>query len=185
MRKSELIDICYSYYPRNIDCINQKEYYIETREYKNLLERIKNTKKEYSKNKIIINRLEHISTNWGSFKDKTYFEWQDRCYTFEFTKEYENTFFQLKLYQSILLPIYFIKYFKIVPSSNNVKCLKIPKEEFLDLNFLSSIEFILKDSHLIELDYKLANVIIKDINFDDIQMGNFSLFNAFFNSQNI
>lgn len=185
MIRSELIDIAYRYYPRNIDCINQKEYYILTSEYKNLLEKIENNKKQYSKNKIIINKLEHIGTKWGKFKDATYFEWQDRCFTFEFTKEYENTFLQLKLYQSILLPIYFIKYFKITPSNNNPKYIKISKEEFLDLNFLSSIKFILEDNNFTEFDYKLAYSIIKDINFDDIQMGKFTFFNTFFNSENI
>lgn len=185
MRESELLDIAYRYFPRNIDCINQKEYYRTTREYRNLFEKIKNYKEEYSKNKIIIARLEHISQNWGNFKDTTYFEWQDRCFTFEFTKEYEGTFFQLKLYQSILFPIYFIECFKVISSNNSLECLKISKEEFLDSNFIVSIEFILKENNFIEFDYKLSNSIIKDINFDDIQMGKFTFFNVFFNSQNI
>lgn len=185
MKKKNLLDIVYKYYPRNVDCINRKEFYISTKEYKNLLIKINISKKEYSKNKLIINDLKKISENWGDFNDLTYFEWLDRCYTFEIIKKNNNTFFQLKIYQSILAPFYFIKFYEIKPIDERFKYYEISENNFFDPNYILTIESIMKKNNLEKFDSKLINLKIRDINFDDIELGSFTFFNAFFNSQNI
>jgi hypothetical protein len=59
------------------------------------------------------------------------------------------------------------------------------KVNFNDPVFISKIYKILKKNKLSEFDSELINQKIKDVNFDDIQMGEFTFFNVFFNSQNI
>ncbi|WP_299833789.1 hypothetical protein [uncultured Tenacibaculum sp.] len=179
--KNQLLEVCYNYYPIDIDSIKDKKIYLDTNEYKRLISEINIHK--VKNNEKFITELNSIAEKYSyELNDKTYFEWLDRCYTYELIRKVNDYFILVKLYKSILKPLYFIEQFKIVELDNNrVEYMDIELEE--DIFFLEKLRFFCERKGFFEFDKKLKNFQVININFDDIEMGKFTFFNAFFNSQ--
>lgn len=180
------LEKAYEYYPKNIDAINNKEKYILTNEFKKLLSTIEKHKKNLGGNSDLFRKLKKTNNNQFILSDDTFFQWNDRCYTFSFSKVIDNnTTICLKYYKSILIPYFYFTPFYIKKNGERYIYLNIDKNNFPYPNLVHNIKQISKEENLIEFDSKLINRKINNINFDDIKMGHFTLFNTFFLSQNI
>lgn len=183
---NELLDVAYKYYPCKIDSINQKEEYLLTLEYKKILNQINLFSEPYPKEiNFFLNDLRNINQNNFLFNDLTYFNWMDRCYTFEFKKKVNNSFFIIKLLRSIIRPFFIIETELCVMKNNSFKHFKLKKKDPVFIDLINKIIPLCNKHNLLEFDYDLVNIKIENINFDDIKMGEFTFFNAFFNSQQI
>lgn len=188
MNETELLIIAHEYYPINIDCIAEKDSYVKSMQFKILLKKIQEHKKGYPNDIIVL--IEEfralIKTTKFVFNDTTYFEWHDRCYTFEFVhRDLDDTTLILKFYKSIIAPFFFVEYFQTNVINNVNRYFKASKGDFHYPDFINGIYSIAKKIGLKELDPELADKKVPDINFDDIPMGEFTYFNIFFNSQNL
>ncbi len=182
INKKELLNIIYDYYPRNINSINDVEGYTQSKEYKNLLNCIEKNKKPYKNQmKNFLEDIRKTNKNGFNFKDITNFGWQDRCYTLEFDKQINNkSFLNLKIFKSILGPYYLIKTYEIEFLNNRYKYNTISNSLFPYPNFIYDLKQILKKYNLSEIDYQLSKSKINNINFQDIEMKEFTVFNALF-----
>lgn len=186
MKKKDLLKIAYSYYPYKLDCSLEKAKYLTSKEFLNLCNKIEFHKKRTSKTQQKFEeRLKKVCNPKFTFENITYFEWMDRCFTYQYAEKKSDSFFLLKIFESIIIKKYYvIKYFKVKTLNNNYTYKEITKNEFKNNDFLFNLQTILKDNEYIELSKSLITEQIEFINFDDIPMGNFTYFNAFFNSQN-
>ena len=182
----DFLKIAYFYYPKNTDSINDKNTYITSKEYIRLDRKINENKVLHVENKFnLINSLNKVKCNYEfTFKDSTYFEWNDRCYTLEYTLKVHDKTFLLKLFISIIAPVFSIKFFLLESNNERVKYKEIKIEEFCCNDLIESLKSLLNDNNYFEINNSLGSKRILDINFDDIPIGEFTFFNTFFNSQN-
>ncbi len=184
MTNENLLKVVYNYFPKGIDCIKEKKIYVETKEYKRLSNHIKSFNNPYSKEiDIFIEEIKNLNFPNFSFNDSSYFEWEDRCYTFEFCKEINGESFILRVYLSILKPYFTIKFFKINVENDRHIYNIISSKSFPEEKLILELKNILEKHSYKEFDESLLSERIFDINFQDINMGEFTFFNAFFVNQ--
>lgn len=184
MEQKQLLNLIYNFYPRNIDCVNQKELYIKSLQYERLSKLISENKAPYSiEMKNFISSFKELDD--FVYNDTTNFDWLDRCYTFEFSKKIDQGYLLLRFYKSIIAPYYLILCFKIVEKGNRQKYIPIIKSEFSDQNILNKLNIIAKQFQLKSFDDNILKNTISDISFEDISFRKFNFFNAFFLNQEI
>jgi hypothetical protein len=191
MIKNNLKNLAYLFYPKNIDNMLDKEYYLKTYEYKNL----SNTLNEftnylesdfYTK---IINEIKSID-QYKSITDTTVFNWEDRCISLEIDFLQNSTLNKICIHISFLIPFYIIYVLENEIELNPYKWKTIPthnkeKENTFFLEKIKTLSLIIeKHTNFNKFPMHLINEIIHDINFQDIEMGEFNFFNAFFLNQN-
>ena len=192
MIKNNLKNLAYLFYPKNIDNMLDKEYYLKTYEFKNL----SNTLNEftnylesdfYTK---IINEIKSID-QFKNITDTTVFNWEDRCISLEIDFLQNSTLNKICIHISFLIPFYIIYVLENEIELNPYKWKTIPthnkeKENTIFLEKIKTLSLIIeKHTSFNKFPMHLINEIIHDINFQDIEMGEFNFFNAFFLNQNI
>lgn len=186
MDSEELLKVAYTYYPKGVNSILDKEFYIGSGQYRALTEEINKHKDLHSKKRsVLFEELNSLGGTEFTLADSTNFEWQDRCYTYEFVKNVENHSLILKFYNSIIAPFFVIRYFESKVIKNVNRFYRISEMEFQHKSLVKNIYSISKKNELKQLSNKISETKIPDINFDDIQMGQFTFFNVFFNSENL
>lgn len=173
-------ELIYTFYPKGIDALNNPKKYIESLEHKNLLDKI-NSKGEIQ-TKSLRNECENLSLR---FDDYTLFDWYDRCYNFQLSEISENNLYKIHINISIISPFYFI-FLSQTHIDENGKHISITKR-ILNQDLKKYHVIINHLSRLIEdeIGYKKFNEkylakVISDVNFQDIEMGKFTYYNAFF-----
>jgi hypothetical protein len=182
-----LKNLATTYYPRGICAMNDYEKYIETFEFKNLVEKINsafNTIKDGDLNSLVLNELKKNLTLMD-MEDVTS-ESSDRCLSFKASFFEGNVLSQLYLNMSVIVPYYYIYVTKNKFQSEPYRWVNLPERD-VDAEvgeFNSHISFI---SDVIEKKFSfnrfpdnMVNTIIPDINYADVELGNFTYFNAFF-----
>lgn len=191
MINNVLLKLVYLYYPKNICPWNEKEKYMQALEYKRLQSAIddfdsnqiirKNIKKEFEDDEILkdFEDFSRLDSN------------QDRCYTFFLNVAEGGEMYSISLHLSILIPYYAIRKGWHTPSPFFPKSLieKLEREK-LDTRkmdeLIHDIERIVEEKLLYKkFPSELMNNIIVDTSFGDIYLGDFTMFNAFFNNSNI
>jgi hypothetical protein len=185
-----LKSLAYLYYPKNICPWNQQELYLETLEYKRLQsiidffdsdesQKTRNTiKEEFDKDLFL-----------KDFQDLSRLDLQDRCYTFLLTVVEDSKLCSITLYMSILIPYYVIK---TIIHTNQIFISKSRLEELekenLDLRKIKDL--VLEVENIVEnkllyskFPKEIVNNKFEDISFQDSYLGEFKMFNAFFNNQ--
>ena len=191
MIKNNLKNLAYLFYPKNIDNMLDKEYYLKTYEFKNL----SNTLNEftnylesdfYTK---IINEIKSID-QFKNITDTTVFNWEDRCISLEIDFLQNSTLNKICIHISFLIPFYIIYVLENEIELNPYKWKTIPthnkeKENTIFLEKIKTLSLIIeKHTSFNKFPMHFINEIIHDINFQDIEMGEFNFFNAFFLNQN-
>ncbi len=193
MINNVLLKLVHLYYPKNICPWDEKEKYMQAIEYKRLQSIIdyfdsdsnliirKNIKKEFEDDEILkdFEDFSRLDSN------------QDRCYTFFLNVVEGGEMYSISLHLSILIPYYVIRKGCHTRSPFFPKSL-IEKLEREKLDTRKMEELILNVEMIVEekLLYKkfpssLMNKLIIDRSFGDIYLGDFTMFNAFFNNSNI
>ncbi|MQP25213.1 hypothetical protein GFJ94_09060 [Flavobacterium sp. LMO8] len=191
MIQKNLKNLAYLFYPKNIDNILDKENYLKTFEYKNLT----NTLNEFSNYlesdfyiKIIdeIKNIDHLK----NITDVTVSNWEDRCISLEIDVLRDSTLNKICIHISFLVPLYLIYILENEIELNPYKWKTVPmhnpeKEQSIFLEEIKTISCIIeKQTGFNKFPIQLANETIPNINFQDIEMGEFNFFNAFFLNQN-
>ena len=192
MIKSILKNIAYLYYPKGISNIEQKEIYQKSLEFKRLLSITNNFSKEneytISYNLLLSEFKKHEKLK--DIKDVSLLHWQDRALSFEIDFLLDNKLNKLCLNISLLIPYYVVILLENEIELNPYKWVTLPKRnrileatEYKDLlNLISSIvEDTIKYNKFPE---DLVNTILPDLSFNDIRIGNFTFYNAFFLDDN-
>ncbi len=182
----DILKIAYDYYPQGINSISDKGSYIGSNQYKALSNEISRHKDLLLRNKVSLfeELLKSLVGTEFALADSTNFEWQDRCYTYEFVKNVDGHSLVLKLYNSIIAPFFAIRYFESKIVKNINRFYRISKGEFQHGSLLQNIYSVAEAHGLKELSNEISETKISDINFDDVQMGQFTFFNVFFTSEN-
>lgn len=182
-----LKNLATTYYPIGICAFDEFEKYTNTFEYKNLTRKVNSAFSLIRQNGINKQILEELKKNENikEIEDVT-LESSDRCLTYKVNFFEGNVLYQLCLNLSIIVPYYNVYVLKNNFELEPYRWLNLPerdKESEID-KFESSIKFI---SNIIEQKFlfnkfpdNLINTIIPDINYADVELGNFTYFNAFF-----
>lgn len=187
-----LKNTAYTYFPRGVCSINERQKYLDSEEYKRLYhnsttvfddEEFKN-----SYDRLITEFKKH--TQFKAINDVSVLQWQDRCLSFEIDYVEENILSKICIRISLLVPYYLIYVteneieinpysWKTLPVRNITKEQTIYKDH-IDLLF----EIINNVTGFIAFPEEYADIIITDLCFNDVKMGNFTLYNAFFLDDN-
>lgn len=193
MIEDVLRNLAYLFYPKNICPWDEKEVYLQTLEYKRLKEiidsfdsdenlKIRDTIKKEFKDDLILRDFEDFSRLDSN---------EDRCFTFFLNIFEGGELLSISLHISILLPYYAIRrgWHHAEPWFTKERIEELEREN-LDSRKLEDL--ILDIETIVEekLFYKkiplsVMNTIIDDASFGDIRLGDFTMFNAFFNNYNI
>lgn len=185
-----LKNIAYLYYPKNICPWTQKEQYLETMEYKRLEtlidlfdsddnQKIRNSiKEEFDKDSVL-----------KGFQDFSRLDWQDRCYTFFLNVVENGELCSITLYLSILVPYYVIDTI-IHKEQMIISKARIEELEKENLDPRKMKDLVLEIEDIVEKKFlyskfpkSILNSKFEDISFQDFYLGEFKMFNAFFNNQ--
>lgn len=186
-----LKSLAYLYYPKNICPWNQKEQYLGTSEYKRLQslidffdsddnQKIRNNIKKEFQDDLILKDFEDFSILDSN---------QDRCYTFFLNVFEGGELYSISLYLSFLIPYYTIRkqWHPAEPFYSKARIEELEREK-LDTRKID--ELVLAVESIVEgkLFYEkfpqmLMDNKILDVSFGDIYLGNFTMFNAFFNNR--
>lgn len=176
--------IVYKYYPKNICASKDKLFYEKTEEFILITKIINDISIHFDIKLFKINLEEKIKQKVFDF---TLFSWYDRSYNIQFrigNKNSKSFIFCINI--SVLIP-YYICYILEVEKDEELNRLKFPpRRNFIIENsiFKNKIEmvksFIEENTTLMEFPESILYNKINNINFQDIEMGNFTFFNAFF-----
>ena len=168
MKKSILKKIAYSYFPRNINSVSEKDAYKNSVEFKKLESVINRLKEE--KIPQIFFELKQIFQDSFSIclTNITSFEHFDRSYCFQLAKDNSVV---ANVYLSFIIPYYFVK---MNPHLSFGKRL----EEEISQGIEERTAFN-------KFPENLENELIEDVSFQDIKKGEFTFFNAFFSDENL
>lgn len=177
--------LAYTFYPKGISPYYDREDYNRTKEYKLLLDTIKNRTSFSEKNKNeLMNDLGEITKM--NFDDFSLFSWEDRAYNLQSVIQYSDHLIEVMcLNISVIIPYYTIYCLRLAKIPNSIMIEEAPE---LDVNIynqnkdkISGIEKLLEDNYnLNKFNEELKDIIIPDIGFKDIYLKKFTFFNAFF-----
>lgn len=186
-----LTNFVYLYYPKNVCPWDDKEKYLKTLEYKKLQSTIdyfnsdenqtirNNIKKEFQED-LILKDFEDFSILDSN---------QDRSYTFIVNIFEGGELYSITLYLSFLIPYYAIRtqWHPAEPFYSKARIVELEKEK-LDTRKIDelvlAVERIVEDKLFYEkFPQLLMDNKIVDVSFGDIYLGNFTMFNAFFNNR--
>lgn len=191
MIETILKNLAYLFYPKKICSREEENKYNNSEEYNRLLHIINYFHadenimlysikfKEEFENDDVLRKLSPISM----------VDWQDRAVTFNLSVIENKELYTISLYLSILIPFYTIRVQKnrIELFFSNLEIDEMDKKNLESRkikDLIIDIESTVENKMLYKkFPKELINVIIDDISFQEIQMGNFTMFNAFFNNQ--
>lgn len=176
--------IIYNYYPKGINSMRESELYNNSKEFKLLKEKISSRKIE-SKIEKVKNKISSLGIN--ELFDFSLFDWYDRSYNLQFLiNEEKDTVHIFCLNISVIANFYTYYVLEVKKDFNQVLG-TFPKRSIRLSDYNYNPDMVRKITSIIEenLEYKkisneLLNEVIIDINFQDISMGDFNVFNAFF-----
>jgi len=192
MIETILKNIAYTYYPKEIDAMTEKEDYVMTVEFNRLLDTINDIQKnegfQKSYDSLIIGFNSHNSVK--NIKDVSVLDWLDRCISFELDIVQGNELIKICLNISLIVPYYIVYLLKNDIEVNPYKWLTLPKRdreleasEYGELiTQISSI--VEKNTHYNKFPESIGKIILPDISFGEVVFGDFSLYNAFFLDEN-
>lgn len=186
-----LKDIAYTYFPKGICNIEQREIYLKSIEYQRLRTITSNFFNndelkvchdalffEFSKHPLLSN-----------IQDISLLHWDDRCLTFEIEIIEKNILSKIHLNISLLIPFYIIYILENKIQLEPYQWLTLPQlsstKEMMYKEHIYSMSNIVEDiTKYRPFPKELVNIIIPDLCFKDIRFGNFTLYNAFFLDNN-
>lgn len=184
-----LTNLAYLFYPKNICSYKEKDKYFISDEYKRLDKRIIDFDSKKNRDlRIEILKVFEQDYTLKNFRDFSLFEWKDRCMTFNLTLIEDGEMYTISLHLSILIPFYVIRCNKNIIelffSKSKIEELENENVETRKISeLISDIEAIVENKLLYrKFPKELLGVIIPDLSFQDSKLGDFNMFNAFFNN---
>lgn len=187
-----LVNLAYLYYPKNICPWDEREKYLETKEHKRLMSVINFFDSDENK-KLRENVMAEFKQDpiLKDFEDFSRLDYQDRCFKFFLNVFEDGKLYSISLYLSILSPYYVIVQLTHPPepffSQSRIEELERENTDPRKLkDLILDIESIVEDKLLYQkFPESLIRTVIDDISFQDIYLGHFKMYNAFFNNEYI
>ena len=187
MLEEILKNIAYSYYPKGKCAITEKEYYVASIEYKNLSDTLSdlqtNSNFEKTYNLLVSEFKKNEKIN--NIKDVSLLDWQDRCLSFELDIFDGDRLIKICLNISLLIPYYAIYALNNKIQEEPYRWITAPQRDNLsesevneEINLISLITKRITKFCLFP-EY-LAKTVIQDLSFGEVELGNFTFYNAFF-----
>ena len=190
MLKEVLLQQVRLYYPKDI-CPYEREKYMRTIEYERLTSLIDYFDSEANIRVSVKNEFENDEV-LKDFEDFSRLDSnQDRCYTFYLNVFEDGELYLIALHLSILMPYYLIRksWHPAEPffTKSRVEELEREKKDRRKIDeLIIDVETIVEKRLMYEkFPPSLMNQVIADSSFGDIYLGNFTMYNAFFNNINI
>lgn len=187
-----LLNLAYLFYPKNICPWNENEKYLHTEEYKRLKSTIDLFNSDENKKlRNIIKAEFEEDLILKDFEDFSRLDYQDRCLKYFLNVFEEGKLYSISLYLSILSPYYVIVKMQHPPepffSQSRIEELERENTDTRKIKeLILDIENIVENKLLYtKFPQALIHTIIDDISFQDIYLGHFKMYNAFFNNENI
>lgn len=193
MIQKVLENIASLFYPRNICAWTESDKLVASEEYKRLRSLLDSfdTEENHKWRKQLSDEFEKDAT-LKDVEDRSRLDYiEDRCLTFFWLIVENGELKSITLYISILVPYYVIqtithKNQMVIPQSKIDELEKNSSETRKIDELVSVIENIVET----KLSYQkfpkeLMNIVIEDISFQDSYLGEFKMFNAFFNNQSV
>lgn len=180
-------NIAYLYFPKDIDSITQKNEYIQTPEYKRLLELTISFLNKNNLDEVLKVTRDVLGFD---FKDISMLNWQDRCFTLEYAELEEDKLYRTIVYLSIINPVYYVQVFENEINletktwkTSPVK-VKLSENEKCEDNVFKISQLLESKFFYTQFPSHLINEKIDDLTFQDIRKGDFTFFNLFFTNEN-
>ncbi len=177
--------LLYQYYPRGINSIIDISSYENSDNYKLLKKKINERNNIDIQVESLIFKLKKLKYDINDF---SVFEWYDRCYNLQFIIEKENNKkIVFCIHISLLINYYNLSIIEIISDPSHRVADYFPKRSISEIK--TGYEYLKRKMSIfieeIIIGYKefpkhTLHEIIKDVNFQDIPLGKFSFFNAFF-----
>lgn len=185
-----LTNLAYLYYPKNICPLNQKALYLESVEYKRL-EKVIDLFNSDENQKIRSTIMAEFDKDLvlKDFQDFSRLDLQDRCYIFFLNIVEGGELCSIALHLSILIPYYVIETTihtkQMIISKSRIEELERENLDSRKIEALAlEVENIVEKKLLYsKFPKKIWNDKMEDISFQDSYLGEFKMFNAFFNNQ--
>lgn len=184
-----LKNIAYLYYPKGISNIDENERYLYSDEFRRLVFMLNTFYSNNNDYHLLLEKLKAYDII-DKIQDLTSLSF-DRCLTFEIDYlKGDNKLIKISINISILIPYYMVYVEENQIELNPYKWITLPKRNITlenteykeHLNLISSIVEETIKFHKFPEDIALK--IIPDISYQDVRMGDFTFFNAFFRGDN-
>ncbi|MGB5818871.1 MAG: hypothetical protein WBG90_05250 [Saonia sp.] len=186
----EFIKTVYELYPKNISAIGSRNEYLTSIEHIELNKRLSDENSIYGLSNIELAKTRIESAFKTKIEDHTVNSWLDRCYNWQFLlnpKSKESKKLVMCINISKVKHIYIIYILEVEFSETLGRLKYLPRRNLLfeQQKFKAEIEEIeeILSSELLMIKpfpkKKLDDRII-DVSFQDIEIGDFTMFNAFF-----
>lgn len=186
----QFYEIAYRYYPKGISCIENREEYINSSEHKELVKLTSNENRLYKISDLELIKKEIETTFTTKLLDYTVESSKDRCYNWQFKLDSEYATGKkdvMCINISKILPSYLIYVLEVEFSEELGRLKYLPRrnqnlENGTYKTYIEKIEHIIKTQIEILKPFSRDNLdlIIPDIGFEYMELGQFSMFNAFF-----
>jgi hypothetical protein len=190
MIQKVLENIASLFYPKNICAWTERDKLVASEEYKRLRSLIDSFDTEGFSNMLKTEFDKDVTLK--EFLDLSQFDsMEDRCFTFLLTLIEDGELKSINLYISILVPYYVIQTIthtkQILIYQSKIYEIEKNKLETRKIDELVlEIEKIVENKLLYQkFPKELMNIVIEDISFQDSYLGEFKMFNAFFNNQSV
>lgn len=182
----EIINIINSFYPSGLNAMDDYDKYIESIENKKLNE----TKFEVFQSKTRVNQVNNIIRDvkkrerLNNIEDITS-ESFDRCFSLKIDFKEEGNLHQLYIRLSVLAPLYVIYVVSNPIENDPYRWIDIPRRNKEYENSISEEIKFLQGIIEKQTSYSLVNEtlltnVLDDLSYEDIDFGNFTIFNALF-----
>ncbi|OXA99261.1 hypothetical protein B0A81_21445 [Flavobacterium plurextorum] len=187
---SEILrNVVYSYYPKDV-CFNTEiTKYLGSDEYQKLYQRIKKFDHEHRQDisKGIIREFKK-NNYLKNFEDFTLLDLGERCMTFSLTVIRDGNLYTISLFLTVIVPYYSIKLKKhkaelLFSEPKKLALQEIGPESKKITDIILIVEnFVENRLGQKKIPEDLLNHIIQDVSYQDLEIGSFTMFNAFFNN---
>jgi len=182
-----LTNIVKTYYPVNVCALNQNDIYINSIEFKNLIDKINFAFSSIREKKLNFEILEAFK-KYDILKDieEVTSESLDKCLSFKVSFFEDKTLYQLYVNLSVLVPYYSIYVLKNNFELDPYRWINLPERDKesetnkFDSHIKLISEIIQQKTLYTRFPETLLKTVIPDVNYSDIELGCFTYFNAFF-----
>lgn len=184
-----LENIAYGFYPKHVMYKNNTDFYKTTHEYKKLTEVLNSIEKNYlNYTEEVLETIQKTALFHEFYKaDVTNLNLLDRCFNFQLVDfDYEKSKqYSICLNLSFLVPFYTIYVLEADVDFKQKKWTSYPSrntdaEKLSYLPEITALRKIAENMNYYLLDEKIQVQKIHNINFQNIESGDFNFFNAFF-----
>ena len=193
MTAEKLTTIAYQYFPKGIDNRAEHDRYVTSAEFKNLSNHCITifNKEQNGDFDDFYDRIRLLDTS-KNFHNAALFHWNDRCYNVQLAELIGDKHYSVCLNVSVIVPFYLVYVLEttLTDTTNEPGSFGIPRftKPVINTEKSSDYKVLMQQMASVAESYfnvkpfpeELLNDVISDLTLEDIKLGAFTFFNAFF-----